>query len=52
MSRLSCSEVAGTTRAGFSESSQARSAAITTLEELGKTSTSSEGTSWMPASSS
>ena len=33
-----------TTRAGFSESSQARSAAMITLEELGRTSTSSEGT--------
>ena len=30
-----CCEVAGRTRAGFSESSQARSAAMITLEELG-----------------
>ena len=42
-SRLFCSDVAATTRAGFSESSQARSAAMITLEELGKTSTSSAG---------
>ena len=51
-SRLACCEVAGTTRAGFSESSQARSAAITTFEELGRTSTSSAATPWIPASSS
>ena len=42
-SRLACWEVARTTRAGFSESSQARSAAMITFEELGRTRTSSAG---------
>ena len=45
-------ERVGTTRTRFSESSAARSAAIRTLEEFGRTTTSSAGTSWMPASSS
>jgi hypothetical protein len=42
----------GTTRTSFSESSAARSAAITTFGEFGRTTISSAGASWMPASSS
>ena len=45
-------ERVGTTRTTFSESSAARSAAMRTLGEFGSTTTSSAGTSWMPASSS
>src|SRR5215210_6854936 len=52
VSSPACCEVEGRTRAGFSESSQARSAARITLGELGSTRTSSAGTAWMPASSS
>ncbi len=42
----------GTTWTTLSESSAARSAAMMTLALLGSTTTSSAGTSWMPASSS
>ena len=45
-------ERVGTTWTVFSDSSAARSAAIRTLGEFGSTTTSSAGTSWMPASSS
>ena len=45
-------ERVATTRTVFSESSAARSAAIRTFGEFGRTTTSSAGMSWMPASSS
>ena len=41
-----------TTRTSLSDSSAARSAAITTFGEFGSTTTSSAGASWIPASSS
>jgi hypothetical protein len=44
-----CCERDGTTRTTFSDSSAARSAAMITLALLGSTTTSSAGTSWMPA---
>ena len=50
--RPACMERVATTRTVLSDSSAARSAAITTLGEFGSTTTSSAGTSWMPASSS
>jgi hypothetical protein len=50
--RPSCGAVVGTTRAGFSDSSAARSAARITFGLLGSTSTSAPGAAWMPASSS
>ena len=50
--RPACWERVGTTKTFFSDSSAARSAAISTFGEFGSTTTSSAGTSWMPASSS
>ena len=47
-----CSERVGTTRTTFSDSSAARSAAMITFAEFGRTTTSSAGTSCTPASSS
>ena len=46
------SSATGTTRTFLSDSSAARSAAMITFGEFGSTTTSSAGTSWMPASSS
>ena len=50
--RPACIEREATTRTSFSDSSAARSAAITTFGEFGSTTTSSAGASWIPASSS
>jgi hypothetical protein len=50
--RPSCGAVVGTTLAGFSDSSAARSAARMTLGLFGSTTTSAPGAAWMPASSS
>ena len=50
--RPACIDRVGTTRTAFSESSAARSAAMSTLGEFGSTTTSSVATPWMPARSS